>query len=156
MDSYNKAHNQFRTLNKIFDDTSDYHSSTFAHHDLSSDEDFNHFARGVDRLNYIKKHNIPILFMNILQEQYNIPDVIDLVKSITNNGFTNMKVLIIRIDEYTDTPVINYSGENCICYTIPFTIRGGIAESIDTDMIKSILNRHFTFNKLLSITDINI
>jgi hypothetical protein len=56
--SMDKLNEQYgvRTLNTIFDNPDDYHSSTLAHHDLSNIEHINHFKRGLERLEKIKKY----------------------------------------------------------------------------------------------------
>ena len=43
MDKLNEQYGA-RTLNTIFDNLDDYHSSTIAHHDLSNIEHINHFT----------------------------------------------------------------------------------------------------------------
>ena len=84
-----------RTLNRIFDDIGNYHSSTIAHHDLSKEEDILHFKRGIDRLNLIKTKNIPILFVNISHSsefKNNFHDK-KLVESLKRYGFIKFNII---------------------------------------------------------------
>ena len=99
-----------RTINKVFDNINDYHSSTIPHHDLSLKKDLKHFERGIKRLEYIKKIKKLILFINISHSSefnnsiYNI----NLLNSIKKYGFENFFIICIYKNENIkeDKPLI--------------------------------------------------
>lgn len=143
-----------RTLNKMFDDITNYHSATIAHHDLSSEKDMLHFIRGIHRLNYIRKNNIPILFVNISIMAIS-PMEFDntnynplLIESIKNSGFNNMKLLSIYKDSSITKTEMMHICDNHIIYKIP-----NCGDLIDDIKIKEILLTHFKFTNLLCIND---
>ena len=150
-DIQNKAHG-FRTLNIAFDNPNDYHSATIAHHDLSNSEHKQHFVRAVNRLNYIRSKNIPIVFINISvstefeNKQYN-PFLID---SIIKSGFTNMKILSICITNAVSELQLEHISDHMIIYRIPFL--GDVDTRYDT-IIEDIIRKHFNCDNLLTIND---
>ena len=155
----------FRTLNKNFDKVDDYHSATFAHHDLSKNEHKQHFLRGIHRLNYIRDKHIPILFVNISKEydnsdnyeffskeydnsQYD-PSLID---SIIKYGFSNFKILSIYKTKNISEVQLVYSSYYMIIYKIPTY---GYDDLRDDVMIKEIIRKHYNLGNLLTITDLD-
>jgi len=136
-------HYGLRTLNKLLDDVNDFHSATIAHHDLSNTEHKNHFLRGINRLNYIRNQNIPILFVYISSWEYDNPeDNSYLVNSIIKSGFNNMKILSIYITNEVFEPQIVYTSEHMIVYKI---------NNMNDDIIKGIIQKHFNCENLLDI-----
>lgn len=149
MSELNAKHG-FRTLHRLFDDVTDYHSSTIAHHDLSNEDHKAHFDRGLKRLEYIKANKVPILFVSISHDPEFKNDFHDqaLIDSMKTCGF-NMKVLSIYCDRHTrDPPECVYNDGTHIVYRIPsvagFYIDGGDTD-INDEVIRDILNKHFTF-----------
>ena len=162
----NESHG-YRTINKIFDNVNDYHDATIPHHDLSNNIDKQHFIRGINRLDYIKENNIPILFVNISMEFDNTIICQPLIDSIINCGFTNMKVLSIykmytdeldnEIDSEVDSeieyridnePILIHISDNHIIYKIHSY---GYNDIRDDKVIENILLKHFTFDNLIDI-----
>lgn len=151
-DQCNKKYG-YRTLNKMFDNINDYHSATFAHHDLSVDSVKQHFTRGIERLVHIKNNNIPILFINIsgITEFKNNIYNLQLTESIKNSGFNNFKIISIYMDNMITDIELLYSDDYQIIYSAPCKIYN--EDYINSDIITEILSTHFTFNKLLTIDD---
>jgi len=89
----------FRTFNKNFDDIDDIYTTTFAHHDLSLDKDYKHFERGIERLNYILKNNIPILFINLshINEFNNLENTELIINCLKEKKYDNFHILFIHI-----------------------------------------------------------
>jgi len=140
----------FRTLNKMFDNPYDFHSATIAHHDLSSDKDKQHFKRAITRLNYIKDHNIPILFINISMEYDNTYYDPVLVESIIKYGIKNMKILsIYKTNTVSEIQLVHIS-EYMIIYKMPTY---GYDDIRDDNTIKGIIQKHFICDKLMNIVD---
>ena len=143
----------FRTLHKLFDDVNYYHSSTIAHHDLSCIEHKQHFIRAINRLNYIKNQNIPILFVNISMEFDNTNYDPDLINSIINYGITNMKILsIYKTNTVLETELVHTS-EFMIIYKIP---THGYDSTIDDVLIKDIIQKSNNFIERVSYIRDNI
>lgn len=143
----NKKHG-FRTLHKLFDDINDYHSATIAHHDLNSIEHKQHFLRAINRLNYIRSQNIPILFVNISMEYDNTHYDPYLVDSIIKSGFNNMKILsIYKTNTVSETQLVHIS-EHMIIYKMPTY---GYDDIKDDIIIKEIIQKHFNCENLLDI-----
>jgi hypothetical protein len=161
-DYLNKTYG-YRTLHKLFDDINDYDSSTIAHHDLSIEKHREHFKRGIHRLNYIKEQNIPILFIHISFFFDNTSYTQELVDSIKNNGFNNMKILSIYKDENIYETQLIHLSENHIIYKIPTFAKNtqkqnyanfDYSDPRDDAIIREIISIHFNFENLLSIEDI--
>jgi hypothetical protein len=150
---YNKTYG-YRTLNKIFDDINNYHSATFAHHDLSIDSVKEHFTRGIERLTHIKNNNIPILFINIsgITEFKNNIYNGQLTESIKNNGFNNFKILSIYMDNMLTNKTLLHIDDYQIIYSIPCDKYH--EDGVDYNIIMEILSTHFTYNNLLTINEI--
>jgi len=144
----NKQHG-FRTLHNIFDDVTNYHSATIAHHDLSRIDHKQHFMRAINRLNYIRSQNIPILFVNISMEYDNTQYDHSLINSIIKSGFNNMKILsIYKTNTVSKIQVVHIS-EYMIIYKIPSY---GYDDVKDDILIKNIIDTHFNCENLLDIT----
>ena len=88
-----------RTLHRLFDDIDDFHSATFPHHDLSRQDMVDHFTRGLRRLNSIKKHEIPILFVNISHctEFNNLENTDTIVQALLDTNHTSFHVVFIYV-----------------------------------------------------------
>lgn len=145
-----------RTLNNVFDNINNYHDATIAHHDLSLENHYEHFNRGLKRLNFIKNNNIPILFVNISHfTEFNNSQINhELTNSIKNFGFNNFKILSIYITNKSNKKIkLLYQNKYNIIYQVQ-----SIKEykNFNVDIINYILNKHFKFNKLLSIYNIQI
>jgi hypothetical protein len=163
-DHLNKAYG-CRTLHKIFDDINDYDTATIAHHDLTISEHKEHFERGIRRLNYIKECNIPILFIHISFFFDNTQFSQDLIDSIKNNGFNNMKILSIYKDQHITETQLLHIYENHIIYKIPTFAKNpenmsynnfDYSDERDDELIMNIISKHFSFEKLLSIEEVSI
>lgn len=149
MHKENEIHG-FRTLHKLFDDVNDFHSSTIAHHDLSCSKHMQHFLRGINRLNYIRDQNIPILFVNISMEYDNTHNDPCLIDSIVKSGFNNMKILsIYKTNTVSERQLVHIS-EFMIIYKIPTHGYDNINDDI---IIKDIILTHFNCDNLLNIND---
>ena len=146
----------YRTLHKLFDNIYDYHSSTIAHHDLSNPLHIKHFERGIQRFNYIKEHDIPILFVNISIEYEfnNAGDITKLIESLKNYGFKNMKIIsIYKTSKQMVEPTLLHMDNVHISYEM---YSYGYDDTRDDAVIKNILLKHFNLDHLLSIHDFNI
>ena len=158
MEEENKIHG-FRTLHRKFDDINGYHTSTFAHHDLSQESVKNHFKRGIVRLHKIKKHNIPILFIQISHEsEYNNSKQNDnLFKSFKESGFTNYSLIQIYLHESSSNNLFskeaNVVNENYIIYNLKIDCKYG-EEKYDKD-VETILKKHFNLSNLISKDEID-
>lgn len=140
----------FRTLNKVFDNINDFHSATIAHHDLSNIIHKQHFLRAINRINYIRNNNIPILFVNISMEYNNTQYDNCLIDSIIKSGFNNMKILsIYKTTTISELELVHIS-EYMIIYKIPSHCYNNIE---DDKIIKNIIYKHFNCNNLLNIND---
>jgi hypothetical protein len=138
-----------RTLHKIFDNVNDYDSATIPHHDLSCIDHKQHFLRAINRLNYIKDQNIPILFVNISMEYDNSYYDPCLVDSIIKSGFNNMKILsIFRTNTVSEIQLVKIS-EFMIIYKIPYFDNDEKYESL----IEDIIRKHFNCDNLMNIND---
>ena len=147
MSEENKIHG-CRTLHKLFDNINEYHSSTIAHHDLSCKEHKQHFLRAINRLNYIKNQNIPILFVNISMEYNNTNYDPALIDSIIKNGFNNMKILsIYKTNTVSEMELVHIS-EFMIIYKIP---THGYVDTKDDIIIMDIIQKHFNCENLVDI-----
>ena len=146
----------YRTLHRVFDDITDYHTATIAHHDLSNEKVVEHFKRGLRRLEHIKLTNIPILFVSTSYygEFKNNTHNKELIDSIVSSGFRNMYLISIYFD--INSPVIScdYNDGQHIIYTVPYSGTGLNTSTYDTT-VKDILSKHFTFDNLVSIVDID-
>ena len=134
----NKIHG-FRTLHKLFDNINEYHTATIAHHDLSCIEHKQHFLRAINRLNYIKNQNIPILFINISMEYDNAHYDSTLIDSIIKNGFNNMKILSIYKTNTISEIELVHTSEFMIIYKIP---THGYDDIKDDIIIIDIIQKH--------------
>jgi hypothetical protein len=147
----------FRTLNKEFHNIEDFHSATFAHHDLTNYNDKSHFFRGLERLVYIRNNNIPILFVNISMEYDNTNNYSKLICSIINNGFKNMKILSIYKTNCVNKIELIYISDHIIIYKIPTDGYDSIEDdNIIINIIINIIKEHFNYDNLLNITDVPI
>lgn len=147
MASLNNLHGK-RTLHRLFDNINDYHSATIAHHDMSNEEHIEHFKRGLLRLDYIKHNHIPILFVNISHSsEFNnsFPNP-KLIQSIRQNGFSNMKLLSIYLDNTAIGTTMKYMDDYHIIY---ITHSDGYNSISDDTRIRDIIMRHFV-PKLIS------
>jgi hypothetical protein len=159
MDDENKKYG-FRTLNKFFDNVNDFHTATIAHHDLSNIEHREHFLRGLDRLNYIRNNNIPILSVNIATNdkttgyhmEFNNTEYDScLVDSIIKSGFNNMKILSIYKTIDVSELELTHISEHMIIYKIPTY---GYEDIRDDTIIEHIIKKHFNCDNLLEIDSI--
>lgn len=155
--SMDKLNEQYgvRTLNTIFDNPDDYHSSTLAHHDLSNIEHINHFKRGLERLEKIKKYKIPILFVQISHEScFNNSLKNDkLIKRIIDSGFENMFLLSIYVftsNKYKEKIEVY---DNCIVCCIK--IGGTYGNEKYDNYILRILKTYFDFSNLITKNEID-
>ena len=149
MNRYNKKHG-FRTIHRKFDDINDYHSSTIAHHDLSDIKNKNHFKRGIERLNVIKKNNIPILFVQISHEtEFNNSIRNDkLTENIINAGFNNMTVLSIYL--FTGNLIneeIQFYENHIYC---SIKIESSYDSNLVDDKISKVLDKLFNLSNLIT------
>lgn len=146
----NKEHG-FRTLNRLFDVPTNFHSATIAHHDLSTEKDQEHFKRGLQRLEYIKEKELPVLFVHISMDFNNTHPNPALISSILAGGFKHMKVLSIY---KTETPVAKpkllHESTNHIIYKMH---TDGYNDPREDSIIEAILLKHFKFSKLLTLDD---
>ena len=144
----------FRTLNRVFDDVTDYHSSTIAHHDLSSDHDVEHFKRGVERLKTLRVSTLPILFVNISYtgEFNNACACPELVEAMVRYGFHSMTLLSIYKDTTASVIQLLHADDRHIIYRIPSF---GYDDTRDDPVVKQVLFTHFNFNDLLTIGDVS-
>lgn len=147
--AYNNHKYGCRTLHKLFDNVDDYHSATIAHHDLSTIEHKEHFARALNRLYYIRDHRIPILFVNISMEYDNTKYDADLVNSILQHGF-NMKILSIYKTNTVDKLTLIKTYPHMILYKMPTY---GYDHIEDDKMIDYIIRLHFNCDNLMTIHD---
>ena len=152
MDELNTIHG-FRTLHKIFDDVNNYHSATIAHHDLSNEEHKKHFTRALQRLEYIKEKNIPILFVHIsISTDYdNTNENPELIESIRRFGISNMKVLSILKTTSISEPERVHISDFQIIYKIPTY---GFKDPRDDPLIHEIIQRHFKVDTLMTIQEL--
>lgn len=100
-----------RTLNIVFDDLTDWHGATIAHHDLSDEKNKNHFERAITRLYKLFSNNIPTLFI------YTGPPVPflkcqELVSKIQHEYMTDFHILFCFLIE--NSPVIKVYNDNFI------------------------------------------
>jgi len=153
MEECNKKHG-CRTLHRIFDDVNDYHTGTIAHHDLSNIDHENHFKRGVARLNKIKKHNLPTLFIQISHEsEYNnSKQNNNLFDSFKEAGFNNYFLIQIYMYRNTSSNLLSQEGiiinENYMIYHVKIDCKYG-DDGCDK-YIDAILKKHFDFTDLIS------
>jgi hypothetical protein len=155
MENLNKKHGN-RTLHRLFDDVNNYHTSTIAHHDLSTIEHQSHFDRGIKRLTSIRDNNVPILFVNIshFTEFDNTIDINNnnnrLYNSIINYGFSdNIRIISIYLMEYlSNIDDICYTYNNHIVYKLKS--HGYNSVSDDTQILE-ILLKHYNMSNLYNI-----
>lgn len=156
MTDLNEKHG-FRTLHRDFDNTEDYHSATQAHHDLSTIADTNHFVRGIQRLEKMKRNHVPVLFLNTsdvhlfcASEPMSCQSVVD---TLIRCGWEKFHVVFIYFSG---------SGRNEIMETRStpfFTIyeHGHYTSEVDcvsTGVVQSVMSR-FQLNNLITISELD-
>ena len=109
-----------RTMHSKFDKLNNFHSATFAHHDLSIPSTKEHFNRAKNRFNLINSRNIPTLFVSIACRHLNnsLEDCLklgELMRDLNKNAFT----LILNLVEAFSTEEIIpcFKNKNCAVYT---------------------------------------
>lgn len=148
-----------RTLHRLFDDISDFHSATIAHHDLSNIEVKNHFKRGVERLDKIKHHNIPILFVQIshVDEYNNSIRNDELAESVIKAGFNGVVLSVYYFtSEKSHTMKEGVQVyENQIILCIETHVPYGQTSEENNKKILSLIEKYFDVSNLMSIDDID-
>ena len=109
-----------------------------------------HFIRGIDRLYYIRDNNIPILFINISMEFDNTQCNTQLINSIHNYGFNNMKILSIYKSTDIHELELLHTCDNNIIYKMH---SDGLYSTNDDIIVKDIILKHFNINNLLTKYD---
>jgi hypothetical protein len=153
MEACNKE-SGYRTFHSLFDDPNNYYDATFSHHDLSNPSHQAHFHRGLQRLETLKKNNIPVLFVNISHsaEYCNLHNTEKFAESIRTSGFANMKLLCVYVDKNARGETLHHIDDTRIVYTISGSIGNKLSE--DARKIHDILNRHYSLT-LLSIDQVD-
>lgn len=140
----------FRTFNKFFDDIDNIYTTTFAHHDLSLDKDYQHFERGIQRLNYILKNNIPILFVNLshINEFNNLENTELIIDCLKEKKYDNFHILFINIsNEEKDNIELILKDKYKTIYNI-YNVKYESNEKLD-NIIKLIILNNFNIDNLI-------
>lgn len=148
-----------RTLNRVFDNIEDFHSATFPHHDLSKEDMIDHFTRGIRRFNSIKKHTIPILFVNISHstEFNNLENTDTIVDALLDTNHTNFHMVFIYVvnsdvDEIIPLESNEYKSVykvNCTNHAYRFS-NNEMLKAVDT-----ILNTKFQLDDLMTMQEVD-
>lgn len=153
----------YRTLHRLFDNLNRFHSAFMPHHDYRNDDVKEHFQRGIGRLEKIKKHGIPTLFVQLSEfDDYdNSVQNNELVESIKNSGYDG-NVLSICTYKPEKHPTLKEKLEvfkNQIVYTVPGQFKripfNSKAQVSAKTKILDVVNKYYDVSNLASITDID-
>lgn len=140
-----------RTLYSKFD--TDFHNSTFAHHNLHEKSDYEHFLRCAERMNIIKDKKIKTLFIYSIHDSVDTNDITEsncdkLADFFKKEGY-NFHILFVHHSDKNPNRVLKVMEKHN--YSI-FEMGGTGTDNDDDNCFKEILDT-FTF-KLLSIDQI--
>lgn len=105
-----------RTFHHLFDDVNNYHKCTFAHHDLSIEEHYNHFKKAINRFNILQNNQLPILFVHMTSRKNNLSldSSLELVNTLITRNKNAFVLILNRYSKGLNLPFPKFNNEHCL------------------------------------------